>query len=278
MPKALSEAAVAQYHEQGYYFPFRVFEADEVARVRARLEANEAALGGKIAGLNRNKSHLLFKWLDDIIRNDRLLDAVEDLIGPNILCWNTLFWIKEAGTESYVGWHQDSRYWGLTPDKLVTAWLALSDASVEAGCMRVLPGSHRRQPLEHEDRYHDDNMLTRGQEISEAIDEDAAVYMPLKPGEVSFHNISTAHESGPNRSGDRRIGISLHFIPPEVAQVVGGWDSAALVRGEDTHGHFEHTPRVTADLDPDFVAYHARAAGAISEVLYHGAEKATGKL
>lgn len=278
MPKALSEDAIRQYREEGYYTPFRVFEPDEAAALRREVEASEDSLGGKIAGLNRNKSHLLFRWLDDVIRNDRLLDAVEDLIGPNILCWNTLFWIKDAGTESYVGWHQDCRYWGLTPDKLVTAWLALSEASVEAGCMRVLPGSHAKAPLEHEDRYHDNNMLTRGQEISEDIDEDTAVYMPLKPGEVSFHNIRTAHESGPNRSDDRRIGISLHFIPPDVAQEVGGWDCAALVRGTDTHNHFEHTPRTAGDLHPDAVAYHARAAKALSDVLYHGAAQQTGKL
>lgn len=278
MPKALTEAQVQQYRDDGYCFPYRVLDAGQVADIRRQIEAYEAEHDGKISGQNRNKSHLLFKWLDDLIRNDKLLDAVEDLIGPNILCWNTLFWIKEPGTKSYVGWHQDSRYWGLTPDKLVTAWVALSEASVEAGCMRVLPGSHRMDALEHEDRYHDDNMLTRGQEISVEIRDEDCVYMPLHAGEVSFHNIRTAHESGANMSQDRRIGVSLHFIPPEVAQVVGSWDCAALVRGEDTHRHFEHTPRVPTDLDPDMVAYHAKAAGMISKVLYHGADKNLGKL
>ena len=277
MPKALTDAQVRQYHEEGYCFPYRVLDTQEVADIRGQIEAYEAA-HGKIGGLNRNKTHLLFRWLDDLIRNRKLLDAVEDLIGPNILCWNTLVWIKEPGSKSYVGWHQDSRYWGLTEDKLVTAWIALSDASVEAGCMRVLPGSHKRELLEHEDRYYEDNMLTRGQEISEAIDDDDCVFMPLKAGEVSFHNIRTAHESGPNLSGDRRIGFSLHFIPPSVDQVIGDWDSAALVRGEDSYGHFEHTPRVPADLDPDLVAFHAMAAGKVSEVLYHGADQKLAKL
>ena len=278
MPKALSDAQVAQYHDAGYCFPHRLLDAGQVARLRAEIEDYEAGHDGKIAGSQRNKSHLLFKWLDDLIRNDDLLDCIEDLIGPNILCWNTLFWIKEAGSESFVGWHQDNRYWGLTEDKLVTAWLALSDASVEAGCMRVLPGSHRRPPLEHEDRYDEANMLTRGQEVSEEIDEGQAVHMPLRAGEVSFHNISTAHASGPNHGPDRRIGVSLHFIPPSVAQVVGDWDCAALVRGEDTHGHFEHTPRVPATLDPDLVAYHAMASAKISDVLYKGAAHSLGKL
>ncbi len=278
MPKALTAAQVAHYHEQGYCFPHRLLDDGEVAGLRGQIEAYEAAHDGAIAGGRRNKSHLLFKWLDDLIRNDDLLDAIEDLIGPDILCWNTLFWIKEAGSKSFVSWHQDSRYWGLTEDTLVTAWVALSEASVEAGCMKVLPGSHREKLREHEDRYDDANMLTRGQEISEEIDESRAVHMPLKAGEVSLHNIRTAHASGPNTSPDRRIGVSLHFIPPSVAQVVGDWDCAALVRGQDTHGHFEHTPRVPADLDPEIVAYHARASAAISDVLYKGAAHQTAKL
>ncbi|MEQ8695351.1 MAG: phytanoyl-CoA dioxygenase family protein [Bauldia litoralis] len=279
MPKALSAQAVEHYRRDGYYFPHPVLDAGEVADLRARLEAVEAAQGGRLQPSQRNKSHLLFKWVDDLIRDPRILDPVEDLIGPNILCWNTLFWIKEAGSPSFVSWHQDARYWGLTEDTLVTVWLALSDASVEAGCMRVLPGSHRREEcMAHADRYDAANMLTRGQAISEGIDESAAVFMPLKPGEASFHNIKTAHGSGANTGADRRIGLSMHFIPPSVAQTESDWDCAALVRGEDPSGHFVHTPRVERDLDPDLLAFHEKATGTVREILYRDAAHATGKL
>ncbi|MGI9383355.1 MAG: phytanoyl-CoA dioxygenase family protein, partial [Methyloligellaceae bacterium] len=211
MARTLSSDAVEQYARDGYYCPIPVLEQDEVADLRGRLEAFEASQGGKLQPAQRNKSHLLFKWLDDLIRDPRVVDPMEDLLGPDILCWNTLFWIKEAGSPSFVSWHQDITYWGLAGGEVVSAWLALSPASVESGCMRVMPGTHEGEVMAHEDRYQEGNMLTRGQEISDAIDESRAVHMALAPGEMSIHNVRLAHASGPNNAGDRRIGISMHF-------------------------------------------------------------------
>ncbi|MEK9724510.1 MAG: phytanoyl-CoA dioxygenase family protein, partial [Rhodospirillaceae bacterium] len=178
----LDDIQVAQFRDDGYVCPVPVLEAAEVDELRAKLEAFEATQGGKLQPAQRNKSHLLFKWLDDLIRDPRILDPIEQLIGPDILCWNTLFWIKEPGAGSFVSWHQDTRYWGLSSDKVITAWLALSEAGVDQGCMRVMPGTHVGDVLAHEDRYDADNMLTRGQEISVDLDEAQAVYMPLHAG------------------------------------------------------------------------------------------------
>jgi len=227
--------------------------------------------------VQRSRAFLLFKWLDDLTRDPRVLDPIEQLIGPDILCWSTIFWIKDAGSKSFVSWHQDNTYWGLSSRNVVTAWFAISDASVEAGCMSVLPGSHVGATLAHEDTYHEDNMLTRGQAIR-GIDERRAVYMPLRAGEMSLHNYCLAHGSGPNVSGDRRIGVSMHFMPPATKQVVGSWDCAALVRGGDPYGHFEPTPVPTKDFDPPAVAFHAKAAQAMRDVLYAGAEQKLGRL
>ena len=166
----LTDTQLMQYEKDGFICPLPVLSDEETRELRAKLEEFEATQGGKLESAQRNKSHLLFKWLDDLIRDPRVLDPVEDLIGPNILCWNTLFWIKDAGSKSFVSWHQDTRYWGLSSDRVVTAWLALSPAGVENGCMRVLPGTHRGKVLEHEDRYDENNMLTGGQEISSDID------------------------------------------------------------------------------------------------------------
>jgi len=277
-PKVLSPEAVAQYRREGYVFPQPVLAADEVAVLRGRLEAFEAGQGGSLLPAQRNKSHLLFKWLDDLIRDPRILGPVEDLIGPDILCWNTIFWIKEAGSPTFVSWHQDITYWGLAGGEVVTAWLALSRADEAAGCMRVLPGSHIGDPMRHEDRYDEANMLTRGQEIAEPIDEARAVAMPLGAGEMSLHSVRLAHASGPNNAGDRRIGVSMHYMPTSTYQSAGDWDSAALVRGRDAHGHFAPTPRIAADLDPDAVAFHARATRAVREILYADAAQQTGRL
>ena len=268
----LTAQQVAQYKRDGYVCPVPVMPAVEALELRRQLEAVEARQGGKLEALQRSRAFLLFKWLDDLIRDSRVLDPIEQLIGPDILCWSTIFWIKDAGSKSFVSWHQDNTYWGLSSRSVVTAWFAISDASVEAGCMSVLPGSHQGLPLEHEDTYHEDNMLTRGQAIKE-IDESRAVSMPLKAGEMSIHNYCLAHGSGPNLSDDRRIGVSMHFMPPQTKQVVANWDCAALVRGEDRYGNFVPAPIPTRDFDPGAVAFHARAAKAMRDVLYAGAEK-----
>ena len=273
MPKAMTAAAIEQYRDQGYYFPLPVLRPEEVSALRGKLEAFEASQGHPIAGAQRSKSHLLFKWLDDLMRDARILDAVEDLIGPDILCWNSIFWIKEAHSPSFVSWHQDLRYWGLDCDDLVTAWVALSAASVESGCMRVLPESHHKDLLPHADTYDADNMLTRGQEIAVEVDEQATVTMALRPGEMSLHNVRLAHASGPNLSGDRRIGVSFHYMPTRSRQLVGEWDSAALVRGEDRYHHFAPAPVPTRDMDPEAVAFHERAATAVREILFAGAAR-----
>lgn len=273
MTRVLTQAALAQYREQGYTFPVPVLEDDEVARLRGKLEAFESAQGHPLQGAQRSKSHLLFKWLDDLMRDARILDAVEDLIGPDILCWNTIFWIKEAHSHSYVSWHQDLKYWGLDCDDLVTAWVALSPATEQSGCMRVLPGSHRGQMLPHDDIYDEDNMLTRGQEIAVEVDEEAAVNMALQPGQMSLHNVRLAHASGPNQSEDRRIGVSLHYMPTRSKQLVGEWDSAALVRGSDRYHHFTATPVPGCDMDPEAVAFHEKASTAVREILFKGAER-----
>ena len=273
MSKLLNENAIAQYNREGYYFPVKILDDDQVAANRERLEKFEADQGSSITGAQRSKSHLLFIWVDDLMRHEKILDAVEDLIGPDILCWNTFFWIKEPLSESFVSWHQDLRYWGLDTDKLVSVWLALSPATLDTGCMRVLPGSHKADLLPHTDEYKQHNLLTRGQEIAVEVDEAKTVAMPLHPGEISLHNVRLAHASGPNQSTDRRIGLSMHYMPTSTKQTVGEWDSAALVRGTDRFGHFQEAPRPTKDLDPAAVQFHEKATNAVREILFNDAEK-----
>jgi len=274
----LSASEISQFERDGYVSPVPVLSLAEANGLRDKLQTIEAAQGGALAAAQRSKSFMLFKWLDELVRDARILDPVEQLIGPDILLWNTIFWIKEAGSKSYISWHQDTKYWGLSSDKVVTAWIALSPASVDAGCVRVMPGTHRGEVLRHDDLYHEDNMLTRGQEINAGLVEDDAVFMPLRVGEMSIHNYRLAHASGPNETDDRRIGISMHFMPPETEQIVGDWDCAALVRGNDPYGNFEAAPVPSCDFDPVAVAFHERAGKAVNAVLYTDAEVNDAKL
>ena len=270
MPKVLSEAAVRQFRQDGYYAPVHAASEEEAGRMRGALEAFEARNGGALKGSNRFKSHLLFKWLADLIRAPHVLDAVEDLIGPDILVWSTDWWIKEPRSPSFVSWHQDSQYWGLDTSKLVTVWVALSPSTLESGCMRLLPGSHEGPSLPHRETYHDDNMLTRGQEITEGIDEARAVNLEVHTGDAAVFAFRIAHASHPNRSDDRRIGLAIRYIPPDARQTRSEEDSAALVRGEDPFGHFLHEPEPARDFDPVAVEFHCHAEESRRKILYHG--------
>ena len=268
MTKLLSDDAIEQYRRDGFYAPISVLDPNEAAAMRGALESSLAEHGGHNKGPAR--SHLLFRWLAELIRSPRLLDAVEDLIGPNIMCWTSQWWIKEPHSPQFVSWHQDSNYWGLDTDHLVSAWVALSPATVESGCMRFMPGSHLGPRLPHRETWHDDNMLSRGQEISAGIDEARAVNMEVATGEAALFSYRLAHASHPNRSDDRRIGIAIRYMPPDARQTLADWDSATLVRGEDRFGHFEHEPTPACDFDPVAVAYHKRTELNHRRIVYHG--------
>lgn len=258
MPKVLTNEAIENLRRDGFHFPIPGISEAQAADYRQQLEAFEAANGGALEGANRFKTHLLFKWLADLIRAPHILDTVEDLIGPDILCWTTHWFIKEAQSPNYVSWHQDNNYWGLDTKDLVSVWIALSPATLQSGCMRMLPGSHLKPPMPHVDTLAEDNMLTRGQTIMD-IDESQAVDIELNTGEAALFAYEIAHASPPNVSDDRRVAVVLRYIPPTARQMLADWDSAALVRGEDKYGHFEHEPVPARDLDPVAVAFHAKA-------------------
>ncbi len=264
--KMLTETAVRQYRDQGYYSPVRVMPTAEADALRAKLESFEAD-AGLLAGKLRHKSHLLFTWLNDLIRHPRILDAVEDVLGPNILCWGSSFFIKEPRNRAFVSWHQDSTYWGLDPADVMTAWVALSDSNAANGAMRVIPGSHMLEQVAHRDTFSPDNLLSRGQEVMVDVDERQAVMMPLRAGEMSLHHVRLIHGSDPNPSDLRRIGFAIRYIPTTVRQVAGSHDHATLVRGVDTYGHFEPEERPDADMSPSALAYHAAVTGAHAAIL-----------
>jgi ectoine hydroxylase-related dioxygenase (phytanoyl-CoA dioxygenase family) len=272
MPKILSEAALKSYQRHGFYAPLRVFSAGEAREFRRRLEAHEAKAGAPLQGKWRVKTHLLFTWADQLVHHRAILDAVEDVIGPDILCWNTNFFIKEAQSPGFVSWHQDAAYWGLEPEEVVSAWVALTHSNLESGCMKAIPGSHTQSHFPHVDTFHQDNLLTRGQEIAVDVDESKAVNLILEPGEISLHDIKLVHGSAPNLSQDRRIGLAIRYLPTHVRQTKER-DSAMLVRGADRYRHFDLEPRPRADLDEAALAAHAEATGRKFAVLYQGTEK-----
>ena len=269
MPKILTQEQIDQYWHDGCVFPIRVMSEEEAAQVRARLEEFEEKAGGPLKGDLRHKSHLLFSWLGDLVRRDRIVDAIEDLYGPDLLCWTTNFFIKEARNPAFVSWHQDSTYWGLDRPDVVTAWVAFTESNAANGAMGFIPGSHTSDQIPHRDTFAQNNLLTRGQEVAVDVDESKAVTISLRPGEMSLHHVRLVHGSPPNPSNDRRIGFAIRYIPTSVSQVAGE-DSATLVRGKDDYHHFALEPRPTRDMDPEFVELHKQIAERNAQILYRG--------
>ena len=265
-------ADVEQFERDGYLFPVPIISEKQANDCRAVIEQWEAKLGRPLQGAERVAPHLIFEWADRIMRHPVIVDCIRDLIGPDVLCWNSVLWVKEANSSSYVSWHQDNQYWGLDTSRLVSAWLALSPASLESGCMRVLPGSHLGEPMVHQDLYHKDNLLTRGQEILD-VDENLALSMPLRTGEMSFHNVRIAHASTPNSTNDRRIGLSIQYVPAGTRQIEADWDCATLICGEDRYGYLEHAPVPRYDFDPITMDYHKKSTDALRELLFRGADQ-----
>jgi non-haem Fe2+, alpha-ketoglutarate-dependent halogenase len=253
---AASSDVTAFYREHGYYFPLRAIDESKAADIRRRLEAFESAQGEPLKKEHRQKTHLLFPWLADLVREPRILDVVQEIVGPDILVWQTAFFIKEAGDTGFVSWHQDSTYWGLSEPEVVTAWVALSPSTQQSGCVKVVPGTHLLDQVPHKETHAADNLLTRGQEITVSVDDSKVLNMPLMTGEMSLHHIRTFHSSEPNRSKDRRIGFAIRYIPTRIRQTQMAGDSATLVRGIDRFGHFALEKTPSADFDAQALAYH----------------------
>src|SRR5215471_10487275 len=207
MLKRLSPVQVEAYRRDGFLFPIEGITAREVSAYRGALEGYEREQGQSIAELTaRYKSHTLFPWASRLVREPVILDAVEDLIDLDILVWTSTFWVKEPGTPSITAWHQDWTFFGLRPHEHVTAWVALSSASCEAGCMQFVSSQGAARELRHSPRADPKSINGGGQRIAEPFEDGRVVDGALEPGEFSLHHTLCIHSSPPNRGTDRRIG------------------------------------------------------------------------
>ena len=260
----------ARYQRDGYAFPFDVLAEDQVTDLRDRYNHARARDPEADATVLRSQSHMVFPWLYDLVGNDRILDAVEQVIGPNILAWSSGFFAKQAHDGSFVTWHQDSTYWRLAPADIITAWVALTQSRRENGCMRVIPGSHTIGQIAHSDTFAGDNLLSRGQEIEMAVDDATAVDIELEPGQMSLHHVRIVHGSQPNPSPIPRVGFTIRYIPTYCRQI-GARTTAMLVRGADDYDHFDPVPRPAADCDAPSMAFHQAATAKLAGILFDGA-------
>lgn len=261
----LSENEVAQYRRDGFLFPVEAFSRDEARRYLDQLETFEQA-GGQEFGKGHNfKPHLLFRWVDEIVHHPAVLDSVEALIGPDIRLFHLSVWPKHAHDPAFVSWHQDATYFGLEPPVQVTAWVALTDAPVESGCMEVVPGSHDWGQLHHGQSASPHNLLSRGQTVTADFERRDTAFMAVEAGQMSLHHTHLVHRSGANRSDHRRVGLGISYIPASARCRCTTRLSAMLVRGVDRYGHFDDEPRPQQDYGPAERAFHAEAVARFRE-------------
>lgn len=265
MSKLLTGEQISRYRADGYLFPCQGLDGEAVARARADLAAAEAALGGPLMAAPakyRHNLHLLCPWMDTLVRSAPIVDAVEDLLGPDILLYTSRFFIKDAGTPAIAAWHQDSTYFGLRPFEHVTAWLALSDVPLASGPVEFATGSHIRGQLHQQSKMVADSVNTAGQIIVEWFDQAHTASAVLEAGQFSLHHTCVVHQSGPNRAGHQRIGLALSYIPTRVHSTGGVRMGATLIRGQDHHGHFELSrPPQTAFGGPEQARHDAAFSG-----------------
>ncbi len=272
MPKVLTARQVAQFRETGFLSPVDVMTEAEAARYLDRLEAAERDHPAELNAENRNNPHLAFTFLDELAHHPVVLDAVEDLLGPNLSLWGSVLFIKEPHSRGFVSWHQDATYMGIEPHEFITPWIALTPSNRENGCMSMIPGSHKAPVRKHDDTFHEDNILTRGQAI-DGVDESAAVDLLLRPGQMSLHHARVIHGSRPNRSGRRRVGYVLQsFMDPTARQVLGKnyWLD---VRGVNQRADSLPLSRPERDLDAQARSSRQLANDNWAQILYHGASR-----
>jgi hypothetical protein len=257
--KALTQTQVDSYRHNGFLFPIPALTPDEVATCLAGLHRLEADLGCPVAEADikwRSHAYAHSPWFNDLIRHPRILDAIEDVIGPNILVWTSTFFIKEPNSPTFAAWHQDGTYFGLEPQEQVNAWVALTDATAEAGCMEMLSSRGAPRQLHHAALGLAHSINRAGQTITGAFDDADPVAMALPTGSFSLHHELAVHRSAPNRAAHRRIGIGLNYIPTHVRVNSPIRLMAMLVRGEDTYGHFDLIDPPAAERDAAALAVH----------------------
>lgn len=251
MTKVLSDAQVAQYHDEGFLAPLGLVSEADADQLYRNFQSLEQNCEGDVSQRFRIKAHLPFPWLCDLIRHPRLLDVIEDIMGPNVLCWGASFFIKKPGDQRFISRHTDSFFYGTKPAETLTAWVSFNASDLFSGCLKFIPGSHKTVAV-HELRPDPKNMSSNGQTVVDA-DPDSAVDAILRPGQFSLHHESVVHGSSPNKSDHPRIGLSIHYCPPHVRETRFDGATAMVLRGTETAGNWLPDPEPRQDFDPECI-------------------------
>ena len=268
----LTRGQLEDYRNKGYISPVSALTSSEAKEIRDEIEKIEKDWPGALEEINRNYIHLISPRFNKVCLNKNILDAVESIIGKNILICGTTLFIKNPNEKGFVSFHQDAKYIGLEPHNWVTVWLAVTDANEKNGCMRMLPGSHKENLKNHEQKFNENNLLTRGQTITN-VPLDKTDPIILKAGQVSLHHPTIVHGSGLNLSDDRRIGFVIQsYIGDNVNQVIGKM-YVQKARGEDNHKYHEYSNAPIQLMGKNEVSSQNKANEELAKIFYSGSKK-----
>jgi len=269
---SLNAEQLKNYNDYGFVAPIDVLSLEETAKIKKEIEYIEKNWPEELVGLGRNNLHYISPIFDQVCHNPKILDAVESIIGKDILVGGTTLFIKDPDNKGFVSWHQDAKYIGFEPYNWVTAWLAITDANEENGCMRMWPGSHKEKIKDHKDTYNENNLLTRGQTVKNVPIEKTTPNI-LKAGQLSLHHPMIVHGSGPNKSNQRRIGFVIQsYIGTNVDQVIGKV-YVQQARGKDIYKFHEHTKRPVELMSKKDIELKNKANEELSKIFYNDAKK-----
>ena len=268
----LSSDQLKQYKDEGFVSPINIFSKEKAKEIRNEIELIENKIPGELEKSGRYNAHLISPLLDEVTHNSKILDAVQSLIGENILVCGTTLFIKNPNEKGFVSYHQDAKYIGLEPLNWVTAWVAITDSNEKNGCMRMWSGSHKDNIKHHEQKYDEGNLLTRGQTV-ENVPLDKTTPLILKAGQMSLHHPTIVHGSGLNKSNDRRIGFVVQsYIGTNVDQILGKM-YVQQARGNDTFKYHQHTKRPNRLMSSEDIEIRKKANDDLQRIFYPGSTK-----
>ena len=268
----LTSYQLKQYNDEGYVAPINVLSKDEANEIRNEIEFIENKWPKELEGSGRNYVHLISPVFDKISHNEKILNAVESIIGKNILICGTTLFIKNPSEKEFVSFHQDAKYIGLEPYNWVTAWIAVTDVNEGNGCMKMWSGSHKYDLKDHNQKFDEGNLLTRGQTV-ENVPLKETKSVELKTGQMSLHHPKIVHGSALNKSKDRRIGFVIQsYIGSDVDQVLGKM-YVQKARGEDKFKYHEYAPRPKQLMDSKDNETRKKANEELNKIFYSGSKK-----
>ena len=268
----LSSNQLKQYEDEGFVSPINIFSKDKAKQIRNEIELIENNMPEELENSGRYNAHLISPLLDEVTHNSKILDAVQSLIGENILVCGTTLFIKNPNEKGFVSYHQDAKYIGLEPHNWVTAWVAITDSNEENGCMKIWSGSHKDNLKDHDQMFNEGNLLTRGQ-TDNNVPKKNVKSLILTAGQMSLHHPKVVHGSELNKSNDRRIGFVIQsYIGTNVKQVLGK-NSVQLARGIDDYNFHKKIGRPKSLMNNNDLKLKKEENDNLQEIFYSGSSK-----